>query len=78
IIALLTVGSTVLPGVFFMQGLVRLGPVRTAIISSVEPFLTAVLAAVVLGQPLTWATLAGGAAIVGAVALLQTRRDRVA
>jgi drug/metabolite transporter (DMT)-like permease len=78
IIALLTIGSTVLPGVFFMQGLVRLGPVRTAIISSVEPFLTAVLAAIVLGQPLTWATLAGGAAIVAAVALLQVRRERVA
>lgn len=78
LIALLTVGSTVLPGVFFMMGLVRLGPVRTAVVSSVEPFLTALLAAVVLDQPLTGATLVGGAAIVAAVALLQTRRDRVA
>lgn len=78
LIAVLTIGSTVLPGVFFMLGLVRLGPVRTAVVSSVEPFLTALLAAAVLGQPLTGATLAGGAAIVAAVALLQVGRDRVA
>ena len=78
LMALLTVGSTVLPGVFFMMGLVRLGPVRTAVVSSVEPFLTALLAAVVLDQPLTGATLVGGAAIVAAVSLLQVRRDRVA
>jgi len=78
LIALLTVGSTVLPGVFFMMGLVRLGPVRTAVVSSVEPFLTALLAAMVLDQPLTGATLVGGAAIVAAVSLLQVRRDRVA
>lgn len=78
LVALLTLGSTVLPGVFFMMGLVRLGPVRTAVVSSVEPFLTALLAAVVLDQRLTGATLVGGAAIVAAVSLLQVRRDRVA
>lgn len=78
LVALLTLGSTVLPGVFFMMGLVRLGPVRTAVVSSVEPFLTALLAAAVLDQPLTGATLVGGAAIVAAVSLLQVRRDRVA
>ena len=78
LVALLTLGSTVLPGVFFMMGLVRLGPVRTAVVSSVEPFLTALLAAVVLDQRLTGATLVGGAAIVTAVSLLQVRRDRVA
>lgn len=78
VIALLTVGSTVLPGVFFLLGLVRLGPVRTAIVSSVEPFLTALLAALVLDQPLTATTLVGGAGIVAAVALLQVRRERVA
>jgi drug/metabolite transporter (DMT)-like permease len=61
-IVALTLWSTVLPSVFFMMGLLRLGPVRTAIVSTVEPFLTAVLGAVVLGQPLTPRTLGGGAA----------------
>jgi len=69
--------STVLPSVFFLKGLMRLGPVRTAIVSSVEPFLTAVLGAVVLAQPMT-SVMSGGAMIVSAVVLLQYRRERVA
>ena len=47
--------------------LVRLGPVRTAIVSTVEPFLTALLAVVVLSQPLTLPTMVGGALVVAAV-----------
>jgi drug/metabolite transporter (DMT)-like permease len=74
----LTVWSTVLPSLFFLMGLLRLGPVRTAIISTVEPFLTALLGVVVLSQPLTPRTLAGGAAIVAAVIVLQVKRTRVA
>ncbi len=77
-IVALAVFSTVLPSVFFLMGLMRLGPVRTAIISTVEPFLTAVLGVLVLGQALTLPTLLGGVLIIGAVVLLQFRRDRVA
>jgi drug/metabolite transporter (DMT)-like permease len=55
----------------FLRGLHGLGPVRTAIVSTVEPFWTAVLGAVVLSQPLTPGMLAGGALIAGAVLLLQ-------
>ena len=78
VILALTVFSTVLPSVFFLMGLIRLGPVRTAIVSTVEPFLTAMLGVIVLRQRLTVPTLVGGALIVGAVVLLQFRRDRVA
>lgn len=74
----LTVWSTVLPSVFFLMGLMRLGPVRTAIVSTIEPFLTALLGAAVLGQPLTARTLAGGVSIVAAVIVLQFKRTRVA
>jgi drug/metabolite transporter (DMT)-like permease len=74
----LTVFSTVLPSVFFMMGLIRLGPVRTAIISTVEPFMTAILGVFVLRQALTVPTMLGGALIVSAVLLLQFKRDRVA
>ncbi len=77
-IVALTLFSTVMPSIFFMMGLIRLGPVRTAIVSTVEPFLTAVLGAVVLRQALTLNTLAGGAMIVAAVVVLQFRRERVA
>jgi drug/metabolite transporter (DMT)-like permease len=77
VILALTLFSTVLPSVFFLMGLIRLGPVRTAIVSTVEPFLTAMLGVLVLQQRLTLPTLLGGALIVGAVVLLQFRRDRM-
>jgi drug/metabolite transporter (DMT)-like permease len=74
----LTLFSTVLPALFFLMGLMRLGAVRTAIVSTVEPFLTAVLGAVVLRQAVTANMLLGGTMIVAAVVLLQFRRERVA
>ena len=77
-IAALVVFSTVLPSVFFLMGLMRLGPVRTAIVSTVEPFLTAIIGALVLGQALTIRVAGGGAMIVAAVVLMQFRRERVA
>lgn len=77
-IAALTIFSTVLPSVFFLSGLIRLGPVRTAIVSTVEPFLTAIIGAIVLAQHITPQVFAGGAMIVAAVLLLQFRRERVA
>lgn len=70
----LTLLSTVLPSVFFLMGLMQLGPVRTAIVSTVEPFMTALLGLLVLAQPLTAATTLGGALIIAAVVLLQSRR----
>ena len=69
----LAILSTVLPTVFFMMGLMRLGPVRTAIVSTIEPFITALLGAAVLAQPIHPMTIAGGALIVAAVVLLQMR-----
>jgi drug/metabolite transporter (DMT)-like permease len=77
-IAALTIFSTVLPSLFFLMGLIRLGPVRTAIVSTVEPFLTAMIGAVVLGQALSPRSAAGGAMIISAVVILQFRRERVA
>lgn len=70
-IAVLAVVCTVLAFIAFMRGLGTLGPVRTAIVSTVEPFFTAVLGAVVLGQPFGAATFVGGALIAAAVLLLQ-------
>ena len=46
---------------------------RTAIVSTVEPFFTALLGAWVLSQPLTRGTLVGGAMIAAAVVLLQLK-----
>jgi drug/metabolite transporter (DMT)-like permease len=70
-IVALALFSTVLAFVVFLRGLAVLGPVRTAIISTVEPFWTALLGALVLAQPLTQGAVSGGFLIALAVALLQ-------
>ncbi len=72
-IAALALFGTVLPSAFFLMGLMRLGPVRTAIVSTVEPFLTAVIGLIVLHQAASPGLLLGGTMIVGAVLLLQAR-----
>ncbi len=55
----------------FLSGLSRLGAVRTAITSTIEPFWTTLIGVLVLGQPIGGGTLVGGAAIMAAVLLLQ-------
>jgi drug/metabolite transporter (DMT)-like permease len=70
----MAVFSTVLAFLLFLRGLAVLGAVRTGIVSTVEPFWAALLAAVVLGQGLPLRTLLGGAMIAAAVLLLQLRR----
>ncbi|MBK6489085.1 MAG: EamA family transporter [Gemmatimonadetes bacterium] len=62
---------TVVAMQLFLRGLETLGPVRTAIISTAEPFCAALLAAVILDQPVTASTVVGGALIAAAVLLLQ-------
>ena len=70
--------STTAAFILFLKGLAALGPLRSAIISTVEPFFTAVLAAAVLSQPLKASTFAGGAMVATAVILLAvTRRPNV-
>ncbi len=63
--------STVVAFISFLHGLGVLGPVRTAIISTLEPFWTAMLGAVLLSQSLGATTIAGGALIIAAIILLQ-------
>ena len=75
-IAALALFSTAVAFFAFLRGLAVLGPVRTAIISTVEPFWTLLLAVPALGQPLRLATVTGGALIAAAVLLLQVRRAR--
>jgi drug/metabolite transporter (DMT)-like permease len=70
-ILLLTFVSTVIAFWSLIKGLSVLGPVRTAIIATVEPFFTAVLGVVVLGNQLTTATLIGGVLIAMAVLVIE-------
>lgn len=70
-VAWLALFSTAIGFLAFLRGLAVIGPVRSGIVSTIEPFVTAVFAAMLLGQPLTLATLAGGACVAAAVLLLQ-------
>ncbi len=72
-IAALAVLCTVIAFIVFLRGLAVIGPVRTGIISTVEPFWTALLGSVVLGQQLGPRTFAGGVLIAAAVVVLQLR-----
>jgi drug/metabolite transporter (DMT)-like permease len=69
-ILVLAVVCTVIAFVCFLRGLAVIGPVRTAIVSTVEPFWGAVLASVVLAQPLAARTLTGGMLVATAVIIL--------
>lgn len=57
----------------FLKGLAELGPVRTSIVSTVEPFWVALLAGVVLGQHVGIRTWIGGAMIAAAMVVLQRK-----
>jgi drug/metabolite transporter (DMT)-like permease len=70
----LAILCTVIAFIVFLRGLAIIGPVRTAIISTVEPFWAALLGSVVLGQQLGPRTFAGGVLIAAAVIVLQLRR----
>lgn len=63
--------STALAFTLFLHGLQVLGPVSAAIITTAEPFFVAILAAVVLGQPIQLQTVVGGTFIAMAVLALQ-------
>ena len=73
IIVALAIGCTLVTFIAFLNGLAVLGAVRTAIISTVEPFYTAVLGAIVLAQPTGPGTLAGGMLIAVSVLILQRK-----
>lgn len=68
--------STAIGFLAFLRGLAVLGPVRSAIVATLEPFVTATLGALLLGQPLTLGVLLGGMFVAAAVLLLQ-RAQRV-
>jgi drug/metabolite transporter (DMT)-like permease len=70
-ILVLAIVSTVIAFSSLIKGLSILGPVRTAIIATVEPFFTAILGVIVLGNQLTVTTLLGGILIAAAVLLIQ-------
>jgi drug/metabolite transporter (DMT)-like permease len=72
--ALLGIGivCTALSVQAFYAGTARIGAAQAALVSTVEPISTVVIAAVLLGERLAPLQLAGGALVIGAVLLAQT------
>jgi drug/metabolite transporter (DMT)-like permease len=68
--------STIVPIVAFFAGLSRLGPVQAAILSTLEPVFTVLMAGVFLGERLSPVQAVGGLCIVGAVWLIQASGAR--
>jgi drug/metabolite transporter (DMT)-like permease len=52
----------------------RIGPFRTALYMNLEPFMTAVLSAIVLGDRMTPLQVLGGVVMVTALCVFQLRR----
>lgn len=77
-ILVLALVSTVIAFLTLIKGLAVLGPVRTAIVATVEPFFTATLGVLVLGNQLSTPTLMGGILIAGAVLLIQWNSAQLA
>jgi drug/metabolite transporter (DMT)-like permease len=75
-VACIVVVSTVLASLTFFAGLRRTGPSTAAILSTVEPVITTILAAFTLGEFLTPAQLAGGVLVLASVAVVQFRPRR--
>ncbi len=66
--------STVAPVLCFFAGLRRVGPSSASILSTFEPVVTISLAFVCFGDRLTPVQLAGGALVLAAVLILQSRQ----
>jgi drug/metabolite transporter (DMT)-like permease len=77
-VAAIAVVCTVMAVGLFLAGLTRVGPVRASIYSTVEPVFTVALAALFLGEAITWPRVLGGGLILLAVVMLARADLRLA
>ncbi len=75
-IILIVLIPTLIAAVTFLAGLARIGPTNAAMLSTLEPVVTVLLAAWLLGDQLKWISLLGGGLILGAVLLLARQELR--
>jgi len=72
-VAAIVLIATVIPVVAFLAGLKRIGPADASMLSTLEPVVTVLLAALLFGEMLRPVTLLGGGLILAAVLLLTYR-----
>ena len=76
-LAFAVVGPLVLTNVLWFTAVHRVGPARATLVANLQPFVAAVIALVLLSEPLSALQVAGGVAIAGGI-LLAGRRPTVA
>lgn len=67
--------ATVIPVVTFLAGLKRIGPTDASMLSTLEPVVTVLLAALLFDERLRPVSLVGGVMILLAVVLVVKRRE---
>jgi len=77
-IVLLALVSSVIAFSALIKGLSVLGPVRTAIVATVEPFFTGILGVIVLRNQLSVSTIIGGILIAAAILVIEWSSTRIA
>ncbi|MFB6154824.1 MAG: DMT family transporter [Haloferacaceae archaeon] len=71
VVAALAVVGTVVPVFAYFEGLKRIGASRAGVLTTLEPLLTVAMGVAVLGEPLSPATVAGGALVLTGAILVQ-------
>ncbi|MGZ4380756.1 MAG: DMT family transporter [Gaiellaceae bacterium] len=66
-----TIGPLVITNVLWYTAVSRVGASRATLFANIQPFFAALIAVVLLSEPLSWSQVAGGAAI--AIALVLSR-----
>lgn len=67
--------STAFAVTLFLIGIAVIGPTKASVLSTFEPITTVVLAAIILGEPLSVLTAIGGACIIGATVILARHQE---
>ena len=73
LLAFATIGPLVVTNVLWFRSVHRIGANRATLAANLEPFVAAVLAVILLSEPLGWLQIAGGVLIALAILLVRQR-----
>jgi drug/metabolite transporter (DMT)-like permease len=69
-----TIGPLVLTNILWFRSISRIGPARATLAANLQPFVAAVLAVILLSEPLGLLQILGGVLIASGIALARRRR----
>ena len=69
-----TIGPLVLTNILWFRSISRIGPARATLAANLQPFVAAVLAVILLSEPLGLLQIVGGVLIASGIALARRRR----